>query len=372
MTRIALDEAENFLWWVGGTAIAIMCHIVTRNNSNNPGEKAQQESKTFELSEQDKGSSSGQDGAAFVTATSPKNIVPRPNMPREVEPPTLQSDFVLTSLRASPPIRVDGRSPMQARDPELTFGDSLGWVECRMGKTSALANVSATMTRPRPDRPYEGTVTIHTELSPMAAAIYDAGRLFEGVRPLTEKLCVFSPDSRYAIDSPLLTLNPFGLGQKVWALRLTIHVLSDEGNMLDCACLAAVTALRHFRRPDVEVVGDEVIIVGIRFSHDPEERAPLPLSLHHTPYCVSFTFLDEDLPVLDPNHLETQISLSSLSLALTPARELCTVQKAGGLALDADEMLRLVDIAAGRAKELNSLVEKRLKEDLAMRVIEIR
>lgn len=56
-------------------------------------------------------------------------------MPRELEPPHLQADFVLAALRASPPIRVDGRSPMQPRELELTFGDSLGWAECRMGKT---------------------------------------------------------------------------------------------------------------------------------------------------------------------------------------------------------------------------------------------
>ena len=36
--------------------------------------------------------------------------------------------------------------------------------------------------------------------------------------------------------------------------------------MLDCACLAAIVALKHFRRPEVEVVGDEVTVVGI-FSH---------------------------------------------------------------------------------------------------------
>ncbi|KEP54509.1 exosome complex exonuclease RRP45 [Rhizoctonia solani 123E] len=287
-------------------------------------------------------------------------------MPRELEPPHLQSDFVLAALRASPPIRVDGRSPMQARDPELTFGDSLGWVECQMGKTRVLANVSAAMARPRPDRPYEGTITIHTELSPMAAAVYDTGRSSEEEVIITRMIEKIIRRSE-AVDREALCILA---GQQIWALRLTIHVLSDEGNMLDCACLAAVTALRHFRRPDVEVVGDEVIV------HDPEERAPVPLSLHHTPYCVSFAFLDEDLPILDPNHLETQISLSSLSLALTPARELCTVQKAGGLALDADEMLRssdsLVDVAARRAKELNSLVENRLREDLAKRVIEIR
>ncbi|CAE6475693.1 unnamed protein product [Rhizoctonia solani] len=302
-------------------------------------------------------------------------------MPRELEPPHLQSDFVLAALRASPPIRVDGRSPMQARDPELTFGDSLGWVECQMGKTRVLANVSAAMARPRPDRPYEGTITIHTELSPMAAAVYDTGRSSEEEVIITrmlekiirrseavdrEALCILAGQQVYCYICRPKILNSFTLGYKVWALRLTIHVLSDEGNMLDCACLAAVTALRHFRRPDVEVVGDEVIV------HDPEERAPVPLSLHHTPYCVSFAFLDEDLPILDPNHLETQISLSSLSLALTPARELCTVQKAGGLALDADEMLRLVDVAARRAKELNSLVENSLRADLAKRVIEVR
>jgi len=33
--------------------------------------------------------------------------------------------------------------------------------------------------------------------------------------------------------------------------------------MLDCACLAAVVALKHFRRPEVEVVGDEVVVVSI-------------------------------------------------------------------------------------------------------------
>jgi exosome complex component RRP45 len=48
---------------------------------------------------------------------------------------------------------------------------------------------------------------------------------------------------------------------KVWQIRLSLHFLSDEGNMLDCASLAAMTALRHFRRPDVEVIGDEVIVV---------------------------------------------------------------------------------------------------------------
>lgn len=50
---------------------------------------------------------------------------------------------------------------------------------------------------------------------------------------------------------------------QVWHLRLTLHFLADAGNMLDCACLAGIVALKHFRRPEVEVIGDEVTIVSI-------------------------------------------------------------------------------------------------------------
>lgn len=61
-----------------------------------------------------------------------------------------------------------------------------------------------------------------------------------------------------------ITIAEFNRMYKVWHLRLTIHFLSDAGNMLDCACLAGITALKHFRRPEVEVVGeDEVIVVSL-------------------------------------------------------------------------------------------------------------
>jgi exosome complex component RRP45 len=51
------------------------------------------------------------------------------------------------------------------------------------------------------------------------------------------------------------------IGQ-VWQLRLTLHFLADEGNLLDCAAVAAMAALRHFRKPEVEVIGDEVLVVS--------------------------------------------------------------------------------------------------------------
>lgn len=39
-----------------------------------------------------------------------------------------------------------------------------------------LAQVDAKMVRPEPQRPFEGLITIHCELSPMASTEYEAGR----------------------------------------------------------------------------------------------------------------------------------------------------------------------------------------------------
>lgn len=50
---------------------------------------------------------------------------------------------------------------------------------------------------------------------------------------------------------------------QVWSIRVDLHFLNDEGNMLDCASIAAITALRHFRRPDVTVIGEDVTIVSV-------------------------------------------------------------------------------------------------------------
>ena len=53
----------------------------------------------------------------------------------------------------------------------------------------------------------------------------------------------------------------------MWQLRLSLHFLADDGNLLDCAALAAMGALKHFRKPDIEVLGDEVIIVSCATAH---------------------------------------------------------------------------------------------------------
>ena len=61
-----------------------------------------------------------------------------------------------------------------------------------------------------------------------------------------------------AVDTEALCIVP---GEKVWSLSVDVHVLDDTGNITDCACAAAMAALHNFRRPDITVAGDTVVIV---------------------------------------------------------------------------------------------------------------
>jgi exosome complex component RRP45 len=54
-------------------------------------------------------------------------------------------------------------------------------------------------------------------------------------------------------------------GEKVWQIRVDLNVLNHDGNILDCANIALICSIAHFRLSDVSVVGDEIKIVQFRW-----------------------------------------------------------------------------------------------------------
>ena len=96
--------------------------------------------------------------------------------------------------------------------------------------------------------------------------------------------------------------------------------------------------------------------------------------MHHTPYCLTFAYFpDTSTPaVLDPSLLEQRLAAGVLSVALNAQRELCVIQKAGGVPLEPDEIMRIIDVAVNKAKEIDKLVEGKLKEDWEGRTVEVR
>lgn len=117
-----------------------------------------------------------------------------------------------------------------------------------------------------------------------------------------------------------------------------------------------------------------LIHFSISVQHLPTERAPVPLAIHHSPFCFTFAFFPDAStpPVLDPSQLEQRLSAGLVSIALNAQKEICVLQKLGGVPLGADDIVRLVEIVVVKAREMHNLVETRLQQDWAGRNIEIR
>ncbi|KAI8871487.1 hypothetical protein GQ42DRAFT_144578 [Ramicandelaber brevisporus] len=282
-------------------------------------------------------------------------------MGREPEPSLNEQAFVLSALRKG--IRVDGRKPGMSRSKKLVFGPESGQAELTLGHTRVLAICSGQITRPNPDRPTEGLFNISIELSPMASPAFEAGRQSDEEAMISRLLEKTLKRSR-AIDAESLCIVA---GEQVWSIRVDVHVLDHDGNLADACCVAAIAALRHFRRNDVTVTGagEEVIV------HPVDQRAPVPLSIHHTPVCVTFAFFEDNSEdaadvnglapfVVDPTLLEEQVQQGAMTVALNANHELCLLSKAGSAPVSQATVFKCVEDAAEIVNETIKLIDDEL------------
>jgi len=100
----------------------------------------------------------------------------------------------------------------------------------------------------------------------------------------------------------------------------------------------------------------------------------MPLAIHHSPFCFTFAFFaDPEAPaILDPAQLEQRLSAGLMSIALNAQKEICVLQKLGGVPQETEDLLRLVKVAVTQAKELSAFVDAQLAEDWATRKVEVR
>ncbi|KAF9157653.1 hypothetical protein BGX21_001866 [Mortierella sp. AD011] len=275
---------------------------------------------------------------------------------KELEPSTNEREFLLSALKEG--ARIDGRKFYDFRTLRLSFGSDYGAVEVQLGNTRVLAKVSCEVIRPFSDKPTEGFLMFNTELSPMASAAFEIGRQTDE-EVLVSRLIEKAMRRSRALDTEGLCIVA---GEKVWSIRVDIHFLDHDGNLVDAACIAAITALQHFRRPDVTVVGEEVTI------HSLEQRNPVPLSIHHIPICVTFAFFDNGEHVLvDPTHLEEQIKEGDMTITMNVHKEVCALSKAGGIPMEVDQILQCSKIATVKATEITAQIEEALAADAKKR-----
>ncbi|CAJ0933269.1 unnamed protein product [Ranitomeya imitator] len=254
--------------------------------------------------------------------------------------------------------RIDGRQTYDYRNIKITFGTEYGCCIVELGKTRVLGQVSCELVAPKMNRPTEGILFFNLELSSMASPAFESGRSSELLVKLNRLLERCLRNSK-CIDTESLCVQA---GEKVWQIRVDLHLLNHEGNIMDAASIAAVAALCHFRRPDVSVQGEEVTV------YSPEERDPVPLSIHHMPICVSFAFFQQGTFLLvDPSEREERVMDGLLVIAMNKHREICTIQSSGGIMLLKDQVLRCSKVAGVKVAEITELIQKALENDKKVR-----
>ncbi|XP_068136478.1 exosome complex component RRP45 [Hyperolius riggenbachi] len=250
--------------------------------------------------------------------------------------------------------RLDGRETYDYRNIKITFGTEYGCCIVELGKTRVLGQVSCELVAPKMNRPTEGLIFFNLELTAMASPSFEAGRSSELVVKLNRLLERCLRNSK-CIDTESLCVQA---GEKVWQIRVDLHLLNHEGNIIDATSIAAIAALCHFRRPDVSVQGEEVTVYSL------EEREPVPLSIHHMPICVSFAFFQQGTYLLvDPSEREERVMDGLLVIAMNKHREICTIQSSGGIMLLKEQVLRCSKIAGVKVAEITELIQKALEND---------
>ena len=154
-------------------------------------------------------------------------------------------------------------------------------------------------------------------------------------------------------------------GAKCFHLRADLHVLDHDGNLADASCLALVAALLHFRRPDVEVKGEDVTIFDVR------ERDPVRLTMQHLPFCITFSYYnvystansEPGIFLQDTTLLEEHCRNGELVISVNRFGEICQIAKHGGTPMDGLSMLTCTNMALEKVKEFDKLIKERLAKD---------
>lgn len=245
-----------------------------------------------------------------------------------------------------------------------------------VSRCRVLTEVTATVAPPYPERPLDGFLVFNVEVTPLASAAVEPGRPSPAANAIARILEKQIRDAR-AIDTEALCIVP---GSQVWALRCDVRVLDDHGNLTDASALATMAALLHFRRADVTIRGEEVII------HSYTERAPVPLAVHHIPVCVTFALFSpllylglqtavatgqlpgvekiaipaNEIIVLDPSSKEETVSDGSLTMCMNAHKELCGVSKVGGCPMQPKALSQCARVAGEKAAQLVEILKSAL------------
>lgn len=236
--------------------------------------------------------------------------------------------------------RLDGRGLTDYREIKIEQGvieKAEGSARVLLGKTEVLVGVKVETGTPFPDTPNNGVMTVNAELVPLASPDFEPGPPDEKSIELARIVDRGIRES-HAIDTEKLCIKP---GKKVFVVFVDVYVLNYDGNLIDAAALAAVSALMNTKMSNYEVKDDEVIIK--------QGYTPLPMNSH--PITVTLGKINDKL-IVDPSREEEQVINARLTMAFNDEGKICATQKGRAGYFTQQQILEGMKLAKEKAAEL--------------------
>lgn len=239
--------------------------------------------------------------------------------------------------------RVDGRKFDEFREIEIIpnfIEKAEGSAFVRFGNTKVIAGVKMEISTPFADTPDEGALSVSAEFTPMASPDFEAGPPDENSIELARIVDREIRESQM-IDLKKLCITP---GEKVWGVYIDIHIINNDGNLVDCAALASVVAVLTAKLPKLK---DDKIVRT-------EFEGSLPIS--QKPITVTVRKVGDNF-LIDPNIQEEEIVDTKLSIAVREDGKICAMQKQGPKGLAIKDVEKMIDVALDKSKELRKLIK---------------
>ena len=230
--------------------------------------------------------------------------------------------------------RIDGRGFQEYREISLErnlISKAEGSALVRIGDTAVLVGVKLEPGEPFSDAPDKGVIMTNAEFRPGASPDFEPGPPDENSIELA-RIVDRGIRGSEALDLPKLCITP---GEKVWMTFIDVHILDNDGNLVDAAALGAIAALQQIRIPNE------------RYGISGEETHPL----RDTPVAVTIAEIGGNF-LVDPNLYEESAASSKITVISNADGSLSGMQKSGSGGLKEEAIIEMVEIGVGKAREI--------------------
>ncbi|CAF2757517.1 unnamed protein product [Rotaria sp. Silwood2] len=260
---------------------------------------------------------------------------------------TIERNVVLKCIRDHK--RLDCRTIEETRSVNIEFRAHPGYVSVTLGQTRVIAQASCRITKPKEARASEGHIRIHLDMSKIPLINLENWKHQEFVQELNG---ILEQNIRHSncLDLESLCINS---GELVWSIKIDLTVLNNCGNILDCANIATLCSLYHFRLPEVSVHGSEIRV------YSSAERRARPLRILHFPINVLFAFfIDGRYTLIDPNSDEERLMDGFFSISMNQHKEICGIHMGGKLGLKKEQIELCKKLAFKKVLELTDRIRQ--------------